>query len=121
VAVLAEFLNVIVPVRALEERYPGGVEGYARACPNQTFCRDEHLTRIGFMSPADVESFVTSLITDTSLRLRDGGRFVDIAVVDTLFGPSAPCAWLEFGVRDDCPQCWLSGTEPGVVAAPAFG
>ena len=120
-AVLAEFLNVIVPVRTLEDRYPGGVEGYEHSCPNSSFCRDEHLTRVGFMSPADVEWFVSSITANTTLTLLDRGKFVDIAVVDTIFGPTAPCSWLEFGVHDDCPQCWLSGTDPGVVATPALG
>jgi hypothetical protein len=121
VAVLAECLNVIVPVGTLEERYPGGVKGYELSCPNQTFCRDQHLTRVGFMSPADLERFVASITTSTALTLRDEGGFVDIAVVDMIGGPTAPCSWLEFDDLDGCPQCWLTGTEPGVLAAPAYG
>jgi hypothetical protein len=125
-AVLAPCISIIVAVRTLEERYPGGVERYELACPNQTFCRDEHLTRIGFMGPADVERFVESITATSSLTLLDGGVFVDIAVVDSFFGPTAPCPWLEFGFGDDgdaspgqC-RCWLSGTDPGDLAVPRF-
>jgi hypothetical protein len=118
-AVLAECLSIIIPVRTLEERYPGGVGRYELSCPNQSFCRDEHLARVGFMSPADVERFVASITATSSLTLLEGGVFVDIAVVDMFFGPTAPCPWLEFEFCDDGPQCWLSGTtNPGDLAVP---
>ena len=90
-AVATGCISIIVPIRALEERYPGGVKAYERDCPNQTFCRDEHLTRVGFMGPQDVEWFVNSLTERSALVLQNDGSFTDIAVVDSVFGPTAPC------------------------------
>jgi len=120
-AVLVACISIIVPVRTLEERYPGGVNRYEVDCPNQTFCRDEYLTRIGFMGPADVEWFVDSITANSALTLLDEGVFADIAVVDSTFGPTAPCPWLEFGVCDDGQSgCWLRGTDRGDLAVPAF-
>ena len=73
------------------------------------------------MGPADVEWFVESLTASSSLTLLDAGAFVDIAVVDSIFGPTAPCPWLEFGSGDDGQsRCWLSGTDPGDLAVPLF-
>ena len=95
-AVLAEFLNVIVPVRVLEERYPGGIEGYAAAAPGSTFCRDGVLTRVGFMSPQHVGEWVDHLEAQGLVPV-ENDRFVDLAVVDQLQGPTLPCDWLVFG------------------------
>ncbi len=53
-AVLIEGISVVVPVDVLEEKYPGGLDAYANDCPNQTFCCDGELTRVGFMTPVDV-------------------------------------------------------------------
>ena len=52
--VLLEAISVIVRRETLERKYPGGVDGYARDCPNRTFCADEYLTRVGFTGPPDV-------------------------------------------------------------------
>jgi tetratricopeptide (TPR) repeat protein len=45
---------------------------------------------------------------------------VDIAVVEQVHGPTAPCAWLQVG---DDPQgarcCWLRGAPRGPLATPA--
>src|SRR5687767_5585754 len=100
-AVFVECISIIIPVRVLEERYPGGVKAYELSCPNQTFCRDKHLTRIGFMSPTDAREVVASITAISSLTLLDNGAFADIAVVDGFLGPTALCPWLEFDVWDD--------------------
>jgi len=53
--VLIEYINVIVPRTVLEEKYSGGFRAYRLRCPNQTFCSDDYLTRIGFMGSHGVE------------------------------------------------------------------
>ena len=116
--VLVEAISVIVPVRVLEEKYPGGVQGYARNCPNGTYCSDGSLTRVGFMVPADVEAFLEHL-AGFGLVSFDGARCIDMAVVDQRQGPTARCDWCEFGVhRLGFSVAWLTGTSASPMAAP---
>lgn len=46
-AVLAEMYGVVVRVRTLDGKYPGGVEAYEHDCPNRTRCSDGEVCRIG--------------------------------------------------------------------------
>ena len=100
-AVLIEALNVIVKVSVLEARYPGGLDAYIADCPNRTFCRDDRLTRVGFMHPHDVEMFLT-ILGNRSLVLFDADGWRDVAVVDQhAAAPTMPCDWLAIGPCDD--------------------
>jgi len=117
-SVLIEALNVIVQRATLDVKYPGGVVGYERDCPNQTFCTDNHLTRVGFMHPDDVKRFVTHLDAFGLVHLTDN-LCVDIVVVDQLHEPTAPCPWIEGGiVADGYGAVWLRGEGPGAIAVP---
>jgi hypothetical protein len=60
-SVLAEAISVVIRVDAIEHRFPGGLEGLRRTVPNQTFCCDGELARVGFMDPADAEAYVAGL------------------------------------------------------------
>jgi hypothetical protein len=117
-SVLVEAISVIVRKITVEQKYPGGLSRYQEECPNQTFCMDEYLTRIGFMTPADVGSFVGSLQVK-GLVFSQNGKFIDIAVVDQRTGLTAGCDWLQFGKHPaGFSICWLGGMEPGNVAIP---
>jgi hypothetical protein len=117
-AVLLEALNVIVRRSSLEEKYPGGAVRYQATCPNKTFCMDARLTRVGFMSPVDVRSFIGRL-TSNGLTFFDGHQAVDIVVVDEHQGPTAPCEWFEGGRESRGYSAgWERGTEPGAVICP---
>src|SRR4051812_30763383 len=94
-SVLAEAISVVVPVGVVSTKYPGGMSGYRRDCPNRTFCADEYLTRIGFMDPRDVQSFVGSLQMK-GLVFVVKGTAIDLVVVDQLRGPTVSCPWLSF-------------------------
>ena len=111
-SVLIEAISVVVPVPVLKQKIPGGFPGYIRGCPNQTFCHDGNLTRVGFMHSDDVERFVARL-ERSGLRRNADGEAADIAVVDQLTGCELPCRWLKLGchvegfqfaarVDDDC-------------------
>jgi hypothetical protein len=117
-SVLIEMYNVIVRIETLEQKYPGGAEAYQRECPNGTFRADEHLTRVGFMSMYDVESFVDCLEA-LGFVSYDGEKVVDIAVVEqgsTLF---RRCDWLEVGeTPEGWSRCWLKGTDDGLTLIP---
>ncbi|MBI5431796.1 MAG: hypothetical protein HZA52_03080 [Planctomycetes bacterium] len=90
---------MIVKVRAVQRTYPGGWAAFRDAAPNSTLCSDNEITSLGFMSPADVESFVSSLERNGLAFIADG-QAQEIAVVDQRRGFSMPCSWAEFGRID---------------------
>jgi hypothetical protein len=117
-SVLVEAINVIVRIETLEQKYPGGAEAYQKNCPNKTFCADEYLTRVGFMSPVDVQKFVDALVA-LGFVFDDGEKFVDVAVVHQAYGLTARCDWLEVGTfPEGWSGCWLKGTDDVATAIP---
>ena len=95
-AVLIEAISVVIRADVLQERYPGGWDAFARAAPKQTLCADGELVRIGFMSPSDVEIYVTSL-REHDILYQEQGKARDLVVVDQMRGPLVACDWIEFG------------------------
>lgn len=117
-SVLAEAISVIVPRSVLDAKYPGGLAGYAADCPNKTFCTDEHLTRVGFMSPVDVQAYIRRLESHGFIYLR-GGKAIDLCVVDQHRGPVTPCEWIEGGKHPDgYTAVWRAGADPSTMYAP---
>ena len=117
-SVLIEALSVVVRNKTLEEKYLGGLLGYRGECPNQTFCTDGHLSRVGFMVPEDVGAFVEKLKCQ-GLDFAETGDFTDIAVVCQMTGPTAPCPWLYFAQHPDgYSLAWLPETDPHNVYVP---
>ena len=120
-AVLVEAISVIVRRPAIAERFKGGWPAFQRAIPNATGCHDDDLARVGFMTPADVEAFVSELEAGGLIFRRDG-QAVDIAVVDQLRGPSVPAPWLHVGRIKQGDKhlvaAALSGQRPTQIAVP---
>ena len=117
-SVLAEAISVVIPIRVIEGKYPGGLKRYGLDDPNKTYCSDEYLTRIGFMVPADVHAFIEHLSAFGFIHVTDR-RAVDLSVVDQLQGSTVPCDWLEGGKHPDgYSAVWLAGTVPGYLAHP---
>jgi hypothetical protein len=122
VAVLIEALNVIVRVETLNELFPGGETAYAQRCPNATYCNDGVLTRVGFMTPRDVQLFTGALQRLGFAFLDDAGGAVDFVVIDEREGPTTPCAWVEFAEGELIAAAWLrgSGTLADVHCPPGW-
>lgn len=117
-SVLVEAINVIVCKETLERKYPGGLLAYERECPNETFCADDHLTRVGLMSHVHVQKFIDRLVS-FGFVFYNGEKFVDVAVVDQTIGLTAPCDWLQAGkFPEGFAGCWLAGTEDTWTAFP---
>ena len=93
-AVLVEAISVIVRKDAIERAYPSGWRDFVEYVPNETFCADDDLARVGFMNPRDVKRFIERICTHGLIHM-SGGKFVDIAVVDQQRGPTQPCDWLQ--------------------------
>ena len=90
-AVLVEAISVIVRRDAIESKYLGGWDAFEKDSPNATLCADEHLARVGFMTPVDVESFIKYLVS-YGLVFLDSGKAKDIVVADqqSRFGRRIP-------------------------------
>ncbi len=120
-AVLVEAISVIVRRPAIAERFQGGWPAFQHAIPNATCCYDDNLARVGFMTPADVEAFV-SILEAGGLIFRRDGQAVDIAVVDQLRGASVPAPWLHVGRIKQGDKhlvaAALSGQRPTQIAVP---
>jgi Tetratricopeptide repeat len=117
-AVLIEAINVVIQLETLRQRYPRGIEAYQDACPNRSYCADDHLARVGFLQPAEMESFAGKLEELGLIAIKDGAC-ADFAIVDQVQGPIAPCDWFEWGRHaDGFNLCWLAGTQPGTVVVP---
>lgn len=117
-SVLLEAISVIARRGTIEEKYPGGMAAYETHCPNKTFCADQHLVRIGFMTPADVEGFARVLASFGLVHLRQG-EAIDFVIVDQFRGPTSPCVWIDGGRHPDgYSAAWLRGTVPGWFATP---
>ncbi len=110
-AVLVEALSVIVRRDAITKHVAGGWKKFVEIVPNNTLCFDDELARVGFMSPASVDEFVTKL-ESLGLRHFSDGYAMEMAVVDQLTGPLSNVTWLEFapfplGAGKQVTSCWL--------------
>ena len=117
-SVLVEAINVIVRKETLERKFPGGVSAYERNCPNGTYCADDHLTRVGFLSAAKTQTFLDQLAA-LGFVFFDSEKFADVAVVDKTMGLTAPCEWLKVDkFPEGFARCWLAGTEDQCTVFP---
>lgn len=114
-AVLCEAISVVVDVRALAQRFPGGLEGYARSAPNRTFCCDGSVARVGFMNPRDAATWVDRI---AAAGLTIGTPDSDVAVVDQIAGITSPCDWLESATDGSIRIAWRAGEEPSQTFVP---
>jgi hypothetical protein len=120
VSVLIEAVSIVVRNAALEAHYPHGVDGFARDCPNATFCSDGRLSRVGFMSMRDTGFFV-QLLQACGLDYRSEGPAGDVVVVDQNTGSAQPCLWLELGHNaEGIALAWHASHRPGRLVVP-FG
>lgn len=119
-AIALEFIDFVVPIALIRQKYPGGwaqcLQDHERLIGGRVWF-DEHLLRDGAMSPADIESLVeewTSLGFQPTAEL-DGQRiWQDCCVVESMLGgPTLPCDWLE--LSEDGRSAWTKGTQPGEI------
>ena len=119
-AVYLEFINLIIPRDRIETVYEGGWDQFVLDNHSDIGGRvwfDDHLMRDGAMSPGDM-----SLLIDLWIGIglnpigeKDGQKFwKDCCVVDTMFGATLPCDWIEF--TEYGRSAFLKGTEPGELA-----
>lgn len=119
-AIALEFLNLIIPIHLIAEKYSGG---WAQCLADhddllgQTVWHDDHLLRDGAMNSSDMQSLVNSWKSKGfTPQTRIGGKlhWLDMCVVAELAErPTLPCKWLDFTAAGGA--VFLKGKEPGIV------
>jgi hypothetical protein len=95
-AVHIEFFSVVVPVRAIEERFSGGMVGFREACGEPP--TDGELVRMGAMNRVDLLEIVHTLERGgmKGIYWKDcREHWLDFCVVDSCSGPTLPCDWIK--------------------------
>ena len=116
-SVVCESISVIVRCDVLNAKYPGGVAGFEADAPNDTYCSDGLIGRIGFMTPWQADLFIERLCGFGFALVRDG-EYADIALVDQHAGLARPCWWLETAQIPGIRIATLVGQSVGRVMAP---
>jgi hypothetical protein len=106
-AVLADGFSVIVRKEALERTFPGGLAAYQRQVPNETYCHDDQLCRVGFMTEGDAVAHARRLVA-AGLTGPAEGPSPDVALVCSKAGVFGPCD------RLDLRMVWLKSDGQSV-------
>ena len=119
-AVRLEFIDVLVPVHVVEDRYPGGLAGFVadhRSLIGRRIWHDGVLVRDGALDPAEAMARVEQWRALGVEPLQwVGGRlhWKELCVIDAAAGgPTARCGWLDWDPRSRV--AWLRGTERGAT------
>lgn len=122
--VLVEAFSVITRKDRIEERYPGGLDGFLRDCPNRTACFDDDLVRVGFMDLDSVQQFVAGLENAGLVHRDETGAAQDLVKANQGQGPTTPCAWAEFFTVNlagtTVEICRLAGSTSSRLACPSW-
>jgi hypothetical protein len=121
VAIGLEFIDVVIPIAKIRERYPGGwgqcMLDYA-ALLGRRIWYDRHLFRDGAMSPPEAQALVEgwAVLGFEPMEQRPEGLYwKDLCVVDWVQGGATlPCDWLSLDLSTRTAH--LVGEEPGPLA-----
>lgn len=118
-AVLLEFISVIVPVWVISAKC--GPRRWEEHFSKLDFCvwNDGTLFRDGAMNPHDIGEMVREWERE-GLTPKGGTPeqpfWQDLCVVDYLSGPTLPCPWLAYDPVEHC--VWLAGRPRGPLVGP---
>ena len=100
-AIKLEFFDIIIPIKTIQKKYPGGWKKCLKDHDGDIGGRvwyDEHLFRDGAMSPNDIGNLV-EWWSNKGFQTHDESKkhkWVDVCVVQSIFGgPTMPCDWIE--------------------------
>jgi len=118
-AVLILGVNVVIKVDVINRLYPNGIQGVEDECPNQTFCTDGNIARIGFMNFNDANAY-TNKLKDYGMTHKISGICIDFTQFSGELGLEPGCDWINLD-QDKIGYffAWLSGTEQGQIILPA--
>ena len=119
-AVALEFIDFLIPVRIIKDKYPGGWDTFLKDYEYDLGRRvwfDEHLVRDGAMNPKDIELLVKEWkqMGFEPLGESNGEPYWnDCCVLEVMFGgPTLPCNWIDYDPMKNC--AFLRGTLPGEI------
>lgn len=119
-AVMLEFINILVPFSAIDRVYRGGAARFREEFAEHVgVWWDPNLFRCGAMNPIDMQLWVADFerIGLKCFRKQRGRWIVDdIAIVTLEFDIEGKCDWLS--INSEQSIAWLRGTEPGEIAGP---
>lgn len=125
-AIATMFIDFIVPIKTIEEKYPGGWKQCLKDHENLIGGRvwyDDYLFHDGAMNPMDIESLVNeweSLGFNTHKEDENGKpiEWVDVCVYEGMFGGATlKCDWLEYDSTSN--GVYYKGTDPGELVTRA--
>lgn len=100
-SIIIEVYSCVVRVDAINEFFKGGFTEFKKACPNQTFCTDGDLCRIGFMRESDLFAYATTLrefgLAHDVDEIQRQQKFIAFTMQGK--GLIFPCDWLEITVH----------------------
>jgi len=119
-----EFINFIVPIKTIEEKYPGGwqqcLEDYKNLVGGRVWY-DDYLFRDGAMNPRDIEYLVNEwkeMGFAPTVTIDGEVHWKDVCVVEGMFGGSTmPCDWLTCDAEDMSAS--MNGDESEAVVSRA--
>jgi hypothetical protein len=122
-AIRLEFIDLVVPVHLIEEKYPGGIAQCIADHQRQIGRRvwhDGQLFRDGGLDGKSVRQLVAGwqVLGFEPLQWVGGTlQWKDVCVVESAtVGPTAPCDWIQ--VDRQARIAWLKGVKPGDVVGP---
>lgn len=125
-AITTEFIDFIVPIQTIRDKYPGGWEQCLKdheSLINGRVWFDDHLFRDGAMNPMDIESIVErwEAMGFEGIVVEDGKKsWKDMCVCEGLFGGATQdCDWLV--IDPETRSVYLQGTDIGEVVYPKRG
>jgi hypothetical protein len=96
-----EFINFIVPVSTIKDKYPGGWEQCLldhRALIGGRVWYDDYLFRDGAMGSSDIEILIEKW-SELGFNTHEAGdtptKWLDVCVIDSFSGLTLPCDWIE--------------------------
>jgi ribosome modulation factor len=118
-SVMCEFIDFIVPIKTIKEKYPGGWEQCLKDHDysiGRCIWYDEHLFRTGAMNGMDIDRLLREWESKgfTTFGYQNGveTRWVDVCVYEQFFGGATlQCDWIDWDRESG--GVYLKGTDPG--------
>ncbi len=115
-AIQMEFIDVVVPISVIEQKYVGGLKKCLedhKALIGERVWYDQHLFRDGAMNAEDAESIVRQWkkIGFDVCEEQDGkpSKWKDVCVHEMIWGTTLECDWLARDLKTR--SLYLKGTE----------
>ena len=123
--VIIEAQSIVIPVNTILNRYEGSWENFKSEIPNDSYCCDNKLVRVGFTEPTDGIDYLNTLLARGLRYAGTEEASPDFATIDQIEGFITPCDWAELKRArvDDDPDktilaCRATGDTSILMAVP---